>query len=170
MTVQLFVQEFNKINKPMKTIHLILSCTFFIGINFLCFSQGNNNTPAKEKFNLNKESEDAIGYAQAVKVGNTIYVSGSVGWGAMENALVLAYDEIGKTLQAYNTGFANVIKENLYTTALDSVIKYKDIRRKYYGTDYPAATWVEVKRLYDPGLVVEIEVIAIVPEDKISKN
>ena len=121
----------------------------------------------KEKFNINKVGEDQIGYSQAIKVGNTIYVSGSVGWGKMDDALKLAYDEIDKTLKNYNASFANVVKENLYTTALDSVIKYKDIRRKYYINDFPAATWIEVKRLYDPALVVEVEVIAVLPDGKV---
>lgn len=120
----------------------------------------------KEKFNLNKIVEDEIGYTQAVKVGNTIYVSGSVGWGKMDDALKHAYDEIDQTLKSYNASFEYVVKENLYTTDLDSVIKYKNIRRNFYGNDFPAATWVEVKRLYDRGLVVEIEVVAELPENK----
>jgi 2-iminobutanoate/2-iminopropanoate deaminase len=124
------------------------------------------NTLKKEKFNIDKVGEDEIGYAQAVRVGNTIYISGSVGWGKMEDALKLAYDEISKSLKNYNATFENVVKENLYSTELDSVIKYKDLRRIYYGNDFPAATWVEVKRLYNSGLVVEIEVVAELPDIK----
>ena len=124
------------------------------------------NDLKKEKFNIDKTGEDEIGYAQAVRVGNTIYVSGSVGWGKMEDALKLAYDEIQKTLNNFNATFENVVKENLYSTELDSVIKYKDLRRNYYGDDFPAATWVEVKRLYNSGLVVDIEVIAELPDIK----
>ncbi len=127
------------------------------------YCQSSSTVFKKEKFNIDKQGEDNIGYAQAVKVGNTIYVSGSVGWGNMKDALKLAYDEIDKTLKHYNATFENVVKENLYSTALDSVIANKDIRKLYYGTDYPAATWVEVKRLYNAGLVVEVEVIAVLP-------
>ena len=147
--------------------------SFLLVVLILCIfgydSVGQDSAVAlkKEKFNINKAGEDQIGYSQAVKVGNTIYVSGSVGWGKMDDALKLAYDEIDKTLKNYNAGFANVVKENLYTTALDSVIKYKDIRRGYYGKDYPAATWIEVKRLYNPGIVVEVEVVAVLPDEKI---
>ncbi len=152
----------------MKTRLYLLFIILLSGLSCSMFGQNKNTPLEKEKFNLNKTAEDEIGYAQAVKVGNTIYVSGSVGWGAMDDALKLAYDEIDKTLKAYNADFSNIVKENLYTTELDSTIKYKDIRAKYYGNDYPAATWVEVKRLYSPGLVVEIEVIAILPGDKSS--
>jgi enamine deaminase RidA (YjgF/YER057c/UK114 family) len=118
----------------------------------------------KEKFNHNKTIEDEIGYAQALKVGNTIYVSGTVGWGRMDSAMHIAYQRIETSLKHYNAGFQHVVKENLYTTQLDSVIKYKSLRTDYYKSDFPAATWVEVKRLYSPGLVVEIEVIAVLPE------
>jgi 2-iminobutanoate/2-iminopropanoate deaminase len=150
----------------MRNPAYLFSIIIFFSVNFLTYGQSDRKPPIKEKFNLDKESEDAIGYTQGVKVGNAIYISGSVGWGDMEGALKHAYDEINQTLEAYHADFSHVVKENLYTTALDSVIKYKDIRKNYYGDDYPAATWVEVKRLYNPGLVVEIEVIAILPEEK----
>jgi len=142
--------------------------TFIILLVLICqvSGQSNMNILKKEKFNIDKAGEDEIGYAQAVKVGNTIYISGSVGWGKMDDALKLAYDEIAKTLKNYNATFENVVKENLYSTELDSVIKYKDVRKIYYGNEFPAATWVEVKRLYNSGLVVEIEVIAELPDKK----
>ncbi len=150
----------------MKPVLYFIAITFLCGINLTLYCQEEPARLVKEKFNINRQAEDDIGYAQAVKVGNTIYVSGSVGWGEMKEALKMAYDNINKTLSAYNVGFANVVKENLYTTSLDSAIKYKNIRLLYYGNDFPAATWVEVKRLYNPGLVVEIEVIAMLPEQK----
>jgi 2-iminobutanoate/2-iminopropanoate deaminase len=137
-----------------------------LSIAFQVVGQEKVNVLKKDKFNIDKSGEDEIGYAQAVRVGNTIYISGSVGWGKMDEALILAYNEIDKTLKNYHATFQNVVKENLYSTELDSVIKYKDLRRNYYGTDFPAATWVEVKRLYNSGLVVEIEVIAELPEEK----
>ncbi|HNW50023.1 MAG TPA: Rid family hydrolase [Prolixibacteraceae bacterium] len=150
-------------------IRMKFSVLLFVSLLFVAFQtvgQNKVNELKKVKFNLDKAGEDKIGYAQAVRVGNTIYVSGSVGWGKMEDAMKLAYDEIDKTLKNYHATFKNVVKENLYTTALDSVIKHKDLRMNYYGTDYPAAIWAEVQRLYNPGLVVEIEVIAELPEDK----
>jgi 2-iminobutanoate/2-iminopropanoate deaminase len=120
----------------------------------------------KEKFNINKAKEDTVGYAQAVKVGNTIYISGSTGSGNMPDALKMAYGKIEKSLKNYNIGFECIVKENLYTTVIDSVIKYKNIRKNYYNKDYPAATWVEVRRLSSLKQTVEIEVIAIMPETK----
>ena len=147
----------------MKQTFTLLALLIFFAVTNT-YSQSSSMLIKKEKFNIDKQGEDNIGYTQAVKVGNTIYVSGSVGWGNMKDALKLAYDEIDKTLKHYNASFKNIVKENLYSTELDSVIANKEIRVQYYGTDYPAATWVEVKRLYNPGIVVEVEVTAVLPE------
>lgn len=147
----------------MKMKSLLLVCLLVSGLQNV-WSQSNSGSLWKEKYHSNKSGEDEIGYTQAVKVGNTIYISGSVGWGSMPDAIKMAYDELEKSLQAYGANFTNVVKENLFTTQLDSVIKYKDIRRTYYHKDYPAATWTEVKRLYSPDVVLEVELVAVLPE------
>ena len=120
---------------------------------------------AKEKFNLDKAGEDEVGYAQAVKVGSTIYVSGSVGEGKdMPTQLRQAYESIGKSLAKYGATFKNVVKENIFATNLDEMIKHKDVRREFYKGDWPAASWVGVNRLYVPALLVQVEVIAELPK------
>ncbi|RQP23131.1 RidA family protein [Piscinibacter terrae] len=123
--------------------------------------------PGKKCFHLDAAGEKAIGYCQAVRIGDTLHISGSVGAGEMKVAMAHAYDEIRQTLQAHGLSFRNVVKENLYTTRLDEVIRNQDLRRKYYvDNDFPAATWVQVQRLYDPSLVVEVEVTAVFPPGK----
>jgi 2-iminobutanoate/2-iminopropanoate deaminase len=119
----------------------------------------------KEKFNLDKTGEDEVGYTQAVKVGSTIYISGSVGEGKdMRMQLRRAYESIGKSLATYGATFQNVVKENIFATDLDEMIKHKDVRRDFYKGDWPAASWVGVKRLYVPALLVQVEVIAELPK------
>ena len=56
------------------------------------------------------------------------------------------------------------MKETVYATELDAFIKNKDVRKTYYGLRYPAATWVQVERLYVPEFVVEVELIAAFPQ------
>lgn len=122
-------------------------------------------TIPKEKFNLDKAGEEEVGYAQAVKVGSTIYVSGSVGEGKdMRTQLRQAYEAIGKSLAKYGATFQNVVKENISATDLDEMIKHKDVRRDFYKGDWPAASWVGVKRLYVPALLVQVDVIAELPK------
>lgn len=152
----------------MKLIQLVLIGVFSLFLQ-KTYSQTHYEKIKKEKFNINKVSEDEIGYTQAVKVGNTIYISGAVGWGKMEEAIPLVYEELEKSLKAYGADFSNVVKENLYSTMLDSLIKHKEMRRKYYNNDFPAATWVEVKQLYNKDLILEVEIIAVLPESKKEK-
>jgi 2-iminobutanoate/2-iminopropanoate deaminase len=119
---------------------------------------------AKSCYHLNAAVETDIGYCQAVRVGNTLHISGSVGRGDMAAAMHGAYDELKKTLADNGLDFRHVIKENVYATDLDAFIHNKDIRKEYYGHEFPAATWVQVQRLYLPAFVVEIEVTAQYPK------
>jgi enamine deaminase RidA (YjgF/YER057c/UK114 family) len=119
---------------------------------------------AKSIFHLNEQVEKDIGYSQAVRVGDTLYISGSIGAGDMASAVRQAYNELKATLKAHGLDFSHVVKENVYTTNLDDFIKNKTIRKEYYAGEEPAATWVQVSRLYDPSHVVEVELIAVFPK------
>lgn len=116
-----------------------------------------------EKFKLG-DWEDDIGYRQAVRVGNTVYVSGTVGSGAMPAALREAYGVLANTLKHYGLDFRHVVKETIHTTDLEALRANLALRRAYYGKDFPAATWVQVSRLYEPTHVIEVEIIAIIPD------
>lgn len=147
--------------------------TGFLTATVLSFSTLRARTPsqssaiAKEKFNLDKAGEDEVGYAQAIRVGSTIYISGSVGDGDdMRSQLRRADGSISKSLAMYGATFQNVVKENIFTTDLEEMIKQKDVRGDFYKGDWPAASWLGVKRLYVPGLLVQVEVIAELPADR----
>lgn len=126
-----------------------------------CASPHVNTT--KACFHRNAESEIDIGYCEALRSGNTLHISGSVGSGDMPTAMHRAYDTIKQTLAANGLEFRHVVKENVFATDLDAFIQNKEIRKEYYGTDFPAATWVQVQRLYLPAFVVEVEVTAEFP-------
>jgi len=111
----------------------------------------------------NAAIETQIGYCQAVRTGNYLYISGTVGQGEMPAAVQSTYTRLGETLQQNGLTFANVVKENVYTTDLEAFEKTSDVRKGFYAGNLPAATWVEVKRLFAPQLVVEIELVAEIP-------
>ncbi|WP_262711205.1 RidA family protein [Chryseobacterium indologenes] len=67
-------------------------------------------------------------------------------------------------LANYGATFDNVVKENLYTTDIEAMKKYNDVRKKYYNNDFPAATWVQVQRLYMPESKLEVELVAHLPK------
>ncbi len=118
----------------------------------------------KQCYHRHAPSEIDIGYCEAVRVGNTLVVSGSVGQGDMGAAMHMAYDALKATLVANGLDFRQVVKETVYTTDLDAFIKNKQVRKDYYGNDFPAATWVQVQRLYAPAYVVEVELTAVYPD------
>ena len=150
------------VKKQNRTLWIIFLISLLIALlPWVLLAQGIE----KKKFHINKNGEDQIGYAQAVKVGRTLYISGSVGGGNIAKAVTDVYDELRKTLEAYGASFANVVKENVFTTDLEAFKSQGGIRKKYYNEDFPAATWVQVDRLYSPELTVEVELIAEIPDN-----
>ena len=111
-------------------------------------------------YHLDESLEVNIGFCQAIRSGNTLHVSGTVGAGEMNEATRKVYDNLRRTLEANGLTFADVVKETVYTTDLEEFKKAGGIRKSYYGANLPAATWVEVRRLFLPQLVVEIEITA----------
>lgn len=104
--------------------------------------------------------EAALGYAQAVRVGTTLYVSGTVSRGeTMEEQVTGAYRRIRATLRRFGVGPEAIVKETVYTTDIDALNLANSARLAFYAGHTPAATWVQIERLLMPQAMVEIEVI-----------
>jgi enamine deaminase RidA (YjgF/YER057c/UK114 family) len=126
----------------------------------------------KQVFHLNGYEKD-FGYSQAVLIDKTLYVSGSVSVdangrlvaaGDMAGQMRAAYANIRRTLAAHGADFDEVVKETIYTTDMDALLKSSDVRFEYYDKErLPTVSWVQVQRLVDPGFLVEIEVVAELP-------
>jgi 2-iminobutanoate/2-iminopropanoate deaminase len=126
----------------------------------------------KQVFHLNPYEKD-FGYSQAVLIDKTLYISGSVAVdqngrlvapGDMAGQMRAAYTNIRRTLAAHGAGFNEVVKETIYTTNMDALLKASDLRFEYYDKErLPTISWVQVQRLVDPGFMVEIEVVAELP-------
>jgi enamine deaminase RidA (YjgF/YER057c/UK114 family) len=56
-----------------------------------------------------------------------------------------------------------VVKETLYTTDIEAVKANNAVRKAFYKGDFPAATWVQISRLFRPTALVEVEVVAHLP-------
>ena len=108
--------------------------------------------------------EVEIGFCQAVRTGRTVHISGVVAAGPMDQAVPHVYASLGKVLAANGLSFADVVKETVYATDLDAFIANKERRKAFYTGRLPAATWVQVQRLYLPSFVVEVEVTAEAPQ------
>ena len=143
---------------------LITLLLLFQGV-FLLTIQAQENNIKKEKYNWGTGTQDTTaGYAQAVKVDNVIYISGMVARDVNPEGIKRVYDALEKTLKSYGATFQNVVKENLFTTDIEAMKKYNDARKTYYKGDFPAATWVQVTRLFMADARLEIELIAHLPK------
>jgi 2-iminobutanoate/2-iminopropanoate deaminase len=126
----------------------------------------------KQVFHLNAYETD-FGFSQAVLIDKTLYISGSVAAdqngrlvapGDMAGQMRAAYSNIQRTLAAHGADFEEVVKETIFTTDMDALLKSSDLRFEYYAKErLPTTSWVQVQRLVDPGFLVQIEVIAELP-------
>jgi enamine deaminase RidA (YjgF/YER057c/UK114 family) len=134
-------------------------------------SRGNILTINKETKSLDMPWEKEYGYVQAVKVGDTIYVSGQVshddkgnivGHGNMEAQMRQAYANIQKLLAQYGATLKNVVDEILFVTDMDAAfaVAVKCRQDIFSGTPVIASTIVQIQRLAFPELMIEIRCIA----------
>lgn len=138
------------------TIPAVLICS--------CATAPHPKHAARSCFHRDAASEAEVGYCHALRVGNNLYISGTVGTGPMADAVRSTYSRLRDILAANGLTYADVVKETVYAVDLDAFIQSKDIRKQFYGGAFPAATWVQVPRLYDPSFVVEVELQARYPE------
>jgi 2-iminobutanoate/2-iminopropanoate deaminase len=128
-------------------------------------------TISKETKSLGMPWEKEYGYAQAVKVGDTIYVSGQVshddkgnivGRGDMEVQMRQAYANIQNVLTQYGVTMENMVDEILFVTDMDAAFAaaVKCRQDVFSGTPVVASTIVQIQRLAFPELMIEIRCVA----------
>lgn len=146
--------------KKVIVLLLLFQCAFLTTI------LAQDNMIKKEKWHWGKEQDTTAGYAQVVKVGNVLYISGTVSRDVTPEGITNVYKALERSLKQYGATFQNVVKENLYTTDIEAMKKHNSARKVFYNGDFPAATWVQISRLYMPDASLEIELIAYLPEKK----
>ena len=106
-----------------------------------------------------------------VEARKTIFVAGQlardargevVGKGDMRAQIRQTGENIKAALAAAGATLNDIVKTNTYVTDLEEFFKHTDVRMEYFGA-LPTSTTVEVRRLAHPDLLVEIEVIAMLP-------
>lgn len=129
-------------------------------------AQGQSGTIAKDKWHWDQplKQDTAAGYVQVVKVNNVLYISGAVARDITPQGITGVYRALERSLQAYDATFQNVVKENLYTTDIEAMKKHNNARKAFYKGDFPAATWIQITRLYMPDAKLEVELVAHLPE------
>lgn len=120
------------------------------------------NEIKKEKWHWDNalKQDTSAGYVQVVKVDNILYISGAVARDVTPEGITRVYKALESSLRSFGATFQNVVKENLYTTDIEAMKKYNDARKVFYQGDFPAATWVQISRLYMHDARLEIELVA----------
>ena len=114
--------------------------------------------------------EKDMGYTQAVKAGDFLFISGCVSWdgegtpihvGDMAGQLRAIYADIGRTLKDHGLDPTDIVKETIFCTDFDKFFEAASIRSDFYGNqDPPAATGVQITRLVNSDFVIEVEATA----------
>jgi enamine deaminase RidA (YjgF/YER057c/UK114 family) len=130
----------------------------------MCHAQRNNIKKEKWHWNNASKQDTSAGYVQVIKVDNILYISGAVTKEVTPEGIQQVYQTLEKSLKSFGATFQNVVKENLYTTDIEAMKKYNSIRKVFYNGDFPAATWVQISRLYMSESKLEVELTAHLPK------
>lgn len=116
--------------------------------------------------------EPVIGYSRAVRAGNQIAVTGTVGVEAdgtfaptVKGQARRALTIILAAVEALGGKASDIVRTRIYVADISHWEQVGQAHGEVFGTIRPATTMVEVARLIDDAALIEIEADAIVLED-----
>ncbi len=120
----------------------------------------------RERYSSGVKWESIVGYSRAVKVGDRIYVTGTTATGE-DGEIVGAGDAYAQTMQifrnieralnSFGAGLENIVRTRMFVTDISRWQEYGRAHGEALGGVMPATTMVEVSKLIDPDMLVEIE-------------
>jgi enamine deaminase RidA (YjgF/YER057c/UK114 family) len=124
----------------------------------------------KQKVSSGSPWEDIVGYSRAIRVGNIVEVAGTtamdgdtlIGKGDIYTQAVYILKKIENALQLVGASLNDVVRTRMYVTHIDLWEQVGKAHGEFFGAIKPVATMVEVSRLINDDLLIEIEVTAII--------
>jgi len=116
--------------------------------------------------------EDVVGYSRAVRVGNIIEVAGTtavdgdrlVGKNDLYAQTKFVLEKIEKALKDLGGSMEHVVRTRSFVTDISQWQEFGRAHGEKFKIIKPVSTLVEVSKLIDPDLLIEIEVTAIIPD------
>ena len=115
--------------------------------------------------------EPIVGYSRAVKIGNTIEVTGTVAVDENGDTVGLndayaqahyALQKIEQILQQAGAGLKDVIRTRMFVTDISQWEAYGKAHGEFFSKIMPCTSMIEVKGLIHPDYLIEIEATAII--------
>jgi len=110
--------------------------------------------------------------------GQMVYLKGQValdtdgqivGRGDMKAQVRKVLENIQAVLAHVSGEMGDIVSLTQYVTDIEAFMAAGDVRRQFFAPPFPVTTTIEVSRLYDPALLVEITAIAEVPRDRFKR-
>lgn len=124
-----------------------------------------------QRFLLPDEMEPVSHYCHAVRAGDRVWISGTVGVrpdGSIPadtaEQFQVALDSLDRCLRAAGGRAEHIVKVTVLLTNIEDRAKINPIRQRYFGDNRPASTLYEVSALVDPAMKVEIEAEAVIAD------
>ena len=116
--------------------------------------------------------EDLVGYSRAVRIGNQIEISGTtsvdgetlIGKGDLYKQAFFIFQKIENTLREAGASMNDVVRTRMYVTDISKWEEAGRAHSEFFKDIKPATSMIEVSRLIDPELLIEIEVTAIIQQ------
>jgi enamine deaminase RidA (YjgF/YER057c/UK114 family) len=124
----------------------------------------------KQVIGSGSQWEDIVGYSRAVRVNNIIEVAGTtagdgeaiIGEGNVYEQTIFIFTKIKKALEQLGASIEDVVRTRMFVTNMNDWEAIGKAHGEFFRHIKPVATMVEVNKLIDPRLLIEIEVTAII--------
>ena len=124
----------------------------------------------RQTYSSGTKWESVVGYSRAVKAGNQIFVTGTTATddrgeivcvGDAYGQTVQAISNIERALKALGASLASVVRTRIFVTDISRWEEYGRAHGEFFAAIRPCTTMVEVSKLVDDRMLVEVEADAV---------